>query len=72
MGTLGISVPKVEIWDAEQGRALLSMADRYEVKLRLFLSTFDNPRPDVEVPAIDFVSELTPAAPFLVAMTVEP
>ncbi len=48
------------------------MAEQYEAKLRLFLSTFENPRPGVEVVAIDFVSKLTPAAPFLVAMTVEP
>jgi len=46
--------------------------ERYEAKLRLFLCTFENPRSDVEVVGIDFVSKLTPAAPFLVAMTVEP
>jgi eukaryotic-like serine/threonine-protein kinase len=48
------------------------VAEKYEAKLRLFLSTFENPRPEVEVASIDFVSKLTLAAPFLVAMTVEP
>ncbi len=49
-----------------------AVTERYEAKLRLFLSTFENPRPDVEVVGVDFVSKLTPAAPFLVAITVEP
>ena len=39
--------------------------------LRLYLSSFDNPRPGVEVVSIDYVSAMTQAAPFLVAMTVE-
>ena len=40
--------------------------------LRLYLSTYENPQPDLEVTSIDFVSKMTQAAPFLVAMTVEP
>ena len=47
-------------------------SQRYEAKVRLFPSTFENPRPEVEVVAVDFVSRKTPTAPFLVAMTVEP
>jgi hypothetical protein len=39
--------------------------------LRLYVSTWDNPRPDVEVKTIDLVSDLTGAAPFVVAITVE-
>jgi hypothetical protein len=44
----------------------------YEAKIRLFMSTFENPRPDAEVVSVSFVSKKTPFAPFLVAMTVEP
>ena len=40
--------------------------------LRLYLSSYENPRPDVEVVSIDYVSAMTQAAPFLVAMTIEP
>lgn len=36
------------------------------------MSTFENPRPEVEVVSVDFVSKNTYFAPFLVAMTVEP
>jgi len=40
--------------------------------VRLYRVTWPNPRPDLEVAAIDFVSTMTRCAPFLVAMTVEP
>ncbi|MBI3417029.1 MAG: hypothetical protein HY043_17190 [Verrucomicrobia bacterium] len=40
--------------------------------LRLFLRTYANPRSDLEVTSLDFVSKMTQAGPFLVAMTVEP
>ncbi len=39
--------------------------------VNLFKSTWKNPKPNVEVESIDFVSEVTNAAPFLVAVTVE-
>ncbi len=39
--------------------------------LRLYRSTYSNPRPDVKVVDIDFVSKMTQLAPFLLAMTVE-
>jgi hypothetical protein len=39
--------------------------------LRLFHSAWKNPRPEVEVLSIDFVSEVKRAAPFLIAITVE-
>ena len=38
---------------------------------RLFMATFENPRPEVEVDHIEYVSGETIAAPFLVGMTVE-
>ena len=37
----------------------------------LYKSTRENPRPDVELVSIDFVSSMSFAAPFLVALTVE-
>ena len=39
--------------------------------VRLFRTTYTNPRPEVDVVHIDFVSRMTQAAPFLVALTVE-
>jgi hypothetical protein len=42
-----------------------------EWSLRLYKSTFDNPRPGVEITALDYVSTLTDAAPFLVGLTLE-
>jgi len=39
--------------------------------VQLTRSTFENPRPQVEVASLDFVSAMTDSAPFLVALTVE-
>jgi hypothetical protein len=41
-------------------------------RVRLYLTTYANPYPGLEVSHIDFVSKMTQAAPFLVAITVEP
>jgi hypothetical protein len=41
-------------------------------QLRLYLSSFEIPRPDAEVKTIDLVSALTRCAPFLIALTIEP
>lgn len=41
-------------------------------QIRLFHCIYDNPRPDLEVVSVSFASRETAAAPFLVAMTVEP
>jgi WD40 repeat protein len=40
--------------------------------LRLYLTSYENPHPEKKVVRVDFVSAMTTAAPFLVAMTVEP
>lgn len=40
--------------------------------VRLYRRTYENPRPEMEVTSIDYVSKLTRAAPFLIALTVEP
>jgi hypothetical protein len=40
--------------------------------VRVFKYTANNPLPNIKITAMDFVSNNTPAAPFLIAMTVEP
>ncbi len=45
---------------------------QYNMKIRLFLTTWKNPKPDKKVVSIDYVStKTTAAAPFCVAMTAE-
>jgi hypothetical protein len=39
--------------------------------LQLFKTTWDNPRPDAKVESLDYVSSMSTAAPFLIAITVE-
>jgi len=41
-------------------------------KIRLFKTTFDNPLPDVPIETVDYVSGMTLAAPFMVALSVAP
>ena len=40
--------------------------------IRLFLTTWTNPAPALEIESIDFVSSMAGPAPFLIAITVEP
>lgn len=47
-------------------------ANRMYPVIRLFRTTWENPAPTIEITRIDFVSTLTRAAPFLVAITVDP
>jgi WD40 repeat protein/serine/threonine protein kinase len=47
-------------------------ATRSVATLRLYKTTLGNPRPDLEVESIDFVSKLANCNPFLIALTVEP
>ena len=42
------------------------------ITLQLCHFTWDNPRPSVTVESLDFVSEMTRAAPFILAITAEP
>lgn len=41
------------------------------MKLRLYLTTWENPKPDKRVARIDYVSKKARSAPFCIAMTVE-
>ena len=43
-----------------------------EGAIRVFEQTWENPRPQVEIATLDFVSKLTECAPFLIAITAEP
>ena len=46
--------------------------EQYDIALRLSLSVWENPHPNKQVAALDFVSSMdTEAAPFCVALTVE-
>ena len=38
---------------------------------RVFTSHWENPQPDVEIKSIDYISKMTDASPFLIAMTLE-
>jgi hypothetical protein len=40
-------------------------------RIRVFKSSFNNPKPDLRITSIDYVSALTPSGPFLLALTVE-
>jgi hypothetical protein len=49
------------------------LAKKLNCRLRLYLTTWENPKPDKKVVSIDFISrkDKTVAAPFCVAMTLE-
>lgn len=46
-------------------------AAKYDSRVRVFKTTFDNLKPGVRIDTIDYVSALSPSAPFMIAMTVE-
>ncbi len=43
----------------------------FHKKVRVFISTWENPRPSVKINTIDFVSAMTPASPFMLAVTAD-
>jgi hypothetical protein len=43
----------------------------HDTTIRLYKSTWSNPRPDVEIASVDYLSSETKSAPFLVAITAE-
>lgn len=61
--------------DLERGRLVwvgdTPLAREAGARVRLYLTTYDNPRPEVEVSHLDFTSRMLPCAPFVVALTVE-
>jgi hypothetical protein len=54
-------------WDGNNSGSKRTGSER-----RLFLSAWQNPAPDIEIRSIDFVSTMTEAAPFLIAITTDP
>jgi hypothetical protein len=46
-------------------------ATRQGYRIRVFKTSFDNPKPDQRIDTIDFVSALTSSGPFLLALTTE-
>ena len=51
---------------------LILVPARVRGEVRLFVSRWDNPRPEVEVTSLDIVSKMTRSGPILIALTVEP
>jgi hypothetical protein len=56
----------VAVWAGSNRAAAKSGQSLY-----LYRSTRENPRPEVELVSIDFVSRMSPASPFLIALTLE-
>lgn len=42
-----------------------------DTKVRLFITSWDNPNPEAEITAIDYCSEMAYSSPFLIAITLE-
>ncbi|MCZ7635474.1 MAG: hypothetical protein M5U12_05135 [Verrucomicrobia bacterium] len=61
--------------DLERGRIAwvgdTPLAQKAGARMRLYLTTYDNPYPEREVSHLDFTSRVLPSAPFVVALTVE-
>ncbi|MDB6023028.1 MAG: hypothetical protein JWQ04_2885 [Pedosphaera sp.] len=64
-----LSSPDAEL--AWVGQNAFTKRRHKDFSLRLYKSTFANPRPDVEITSVEYVSTMSQAAPFLLGMTVE-
>ncbi len=53
------------------GKKVWRAANPHGAKVRLFLTTWENPHPNIEISHLDFESAMTNAAPFLVAVSLE-
>ncbi len=83
-----VSIPilyqrNIEDWQVKQGDPVPTDADiawtgestaskEQGYKIQLYKYTVNNPYPDLEIQTMDFISEMTESAPFLVAITIEP
>jgi len=63
---------KTPVDGMKRARIAWSFQNAQGYKLRLFLRTWENPRPKVPVKSLSFFSSMTAAAPFLVSLTAEP
>ena len=62
----------VRDWQADQAKDLERASTAWRGRnQRLLQSTWENPRPQIEITTIDYVSAMTTAAPFLIAITAE-
>ncbi|MBN2329714.1 MAG: hypothetical protein JXR73_21415 [Candidatus Omnitrophica bacterium] len=61
----------VESVAAMNATPILDGRDAAQNPIRLFKTSWNNPHPERKVNSIDYVSEMTDCAPFLVALTVE-
>ena len=57
---------------ARNTKVVLVGETRDKMRIRHFQTTWENERPDVMIESLDFISRRAGAAPFLVALTVEP
>jgi hypothetical protein len=58
-------------WVNQDGDDLSSHVNPVRTRLRLYQTSWENPKPDLEVVSFDFVSAMANSAPFLIAVTVE-
>lgn len=49
-----------------------SAMNNAKVHIRLFKTTWTNPEPEKEITSIDYISSMSEAAPFLIAITADP
>jgi hypothetical protein len=64
----------VGVWSVEPTQAITAWEGRIDfgATARLYLFSWENPRPDVALKSLDFVSTMSAGAAFLIAVTVEP
>ena len=62
-----LTMNPVVAWSGQNGWTRPSKSS-----IQLFKSTWENPRPEVKITSLDFVSEMKEGAPFLIAITAEP
>jgi hypothetical protein len=55
----------------ERGKIVWNNINRARRPVRLFRTTWVNPRPEIRIATLDYVSNLSDAAPFLLAITAE-
>jgi hypothetical protein len=58
--------------DLSRATIVWSAINNAQRRVRMFHMAWTNPRPEVEIIALDFQSAMSPAAPFILAITAEP
>jgi hypothetical protein len=58
--------------ELKRGSIVWSATNKAPFLVRLFKSTWVNPKPDTEITTIDYVSTVSESAPFLIAITAQP